>query len=265
MSEKLLKILIIEGNKAVADELKKELQQYAELISVAGSVERGLLRQKAYGYDFFIVDCGDDGKQGAHFVEKLKKEDDVAKFHFLFTYMPATKVDKNLNKVGVEFDILRLPVDHVELHLRLQRLLGIEEKSVVEVAEEKIAVLGERSKVKSRILLVEDNPLNQKVLGMFISKLGFEYDIASNGQMAIDFCLEKEYSHILMDIYMPGMDGTEATEKIRKNERSGTHSARIIAISANESEESIKRCYESGMNDYLVKPFTLEILKEKLV
>jgi two-component system, NarL family, sensor histidine kinase BarA len=115
------------------------------------------------------------------------------------------------------------------------------------------------------VLLVEDNPLNQKVLGMFISRLGFDYDIASNGQMAVDACMKINYPFILMDIYMPGMDGTEATVKIREQEQSKDHRSKIIAITANESEESVKRCYDSGMDDYLVKPFTLDVLKEKLV
>jgi CheY-like chemotaxis protein len=68
-----------------------------------------------------------------------------------------------------------------------------------------------------------------------------------------------------MDIYMPGMDGPEATMKIRANEHNKTHRSKIIAITANESQESVKRCYDSGMDDYLVKPFTRDILKEKLV
>jgi CheY-like chemotaxis protein len=64
---------------------------------------------------------------------------------------------------------------------------------------------------------------------------------------------------------MPGMDGPEATVKIRENEIITGHRSKIIAITANESEESVKRCYDSGMDDYLVKPFTLDVLKDKLV
>jgi CheY-like chemotaxis protein len=269
MSEKQLKILVVEGEKSIADELKKELEQYAELISVSGSAERGLLRNTAFGYDFFIVNCGSDGKQGAYFVDELKKTKELKSTAFLFTMPPYVKVDPELQKLGVRFDILRLPVDSVELHLRIQRVLEMEMKTEVKVVE-KEPVVEEIKKAKSvpttrRVLLVEDNLLNQKVLGMFISKLGFDYDVASNGLAAVNLCQEKKYSHILMDIYMPGMDGTEATEKIRENEKRGDHSARIIAISANESEDSIKRCYDSGMNDYLVKPFTIEVLKEKLI
>jgi CheY-like chemotaxis protein len=269
MSENQLRILIVEGEKSVADELKMELEQYAELISVSGSAERGILRNTAFGYDFFVVNCGADGKQGAKFVENLKKSTELKSTAFLFTMQPYVKVDKELQKLGVRFDILRLPVDAVELHLRIQRILEMEMKTEAKIVE-KEQVVEEVKKVKSvpgvrRVLLVEDNLLNQKVLGMFIAKLGFDYDVASNGQAAVNMCLEKKYSHILMDIYMPGMDGTEATEKIRENEKNGEHSARIIAISANESEDSIKRCYDSGMNDYLVKPFTIEVLKEKLV
>ncbi len=263
MTRKDFQILIVEDQKGVADEIKKELQTYAEIVSVSGSPDRGLLRCKAYPYNCFVVNCGHDGKQGAIFVEKLKKIQDLHNIPFIFTYKPSAKLDVSLEKLELKYDVLRLPVDKNELNWRFRKLIGMKESE--QVKEKVLPFETSGQSISGRVLLVEDNPLNQKVLGMFISKLGFEYDVASNGQAAIDFCLEKEYKYILMDIFMPGMDGTEATEKIRENEKKGSHKAKIIAISANESEEGIKKCFDSGMNDYLVKPFTLDILREKLV
>lgn len=261
---KQMKILVIENQQKVADEIKNELTSQGFDVSVSGSVEKGIFRAKAFRFDLFVVNCGDDGKNGFTFAVNLKKETDYNFQPFLFTINPKVKVDIRLRKFTQPFDILRLPFDNTEFKIRLTKLLNIN----IQVEEGKEVTIESKSTVipvSGKILLVEDNPLNQKVLGMFISKLGFEYDVASNGLGAVNLCNENNYPFILMDIYMPGMDGPEATVKIRENEIITGHRSKIIAITANESEESVKRCYDSGMDDYLVKPFTLDVLKDKLV
>jgi DNA-binding response OmpR family regulator len=264
MNMKQMKVLVIENQPKVAEEIKNELISQGFDVSLSGSVDKGIFRAKAYQFDLFIVNCGDDGKSGFTFALNLKKETDYKNQPFLFTINPKVKVDIRLRKFTQPFDILRLPIDNTELKIRLVQLLNLN----IQSEENKEVAIESKSKpipVSGKILLVEDNPLNQKVLGMFISKLGYEYDIASNGLGAVDLCNDNNYPFILMDIYMPGMDGPEATVKIRESETVTGHRAKIIAITANESEESVKRCYDSGMDDYLVKPFTLDVLKEKLV
>lgn len=264
MNKKQLKVLLIEDQPKNASEIKNGLISQGFDVSVSGSIERGILRAKAFRFDLFIVNCGNEGKDGFTFASNLKKEAEYTAKPFLFTLNPKVKVDVRLRKFTQSFDILRLPFDSNEFVIRLDKLLNVQPP--VEINIPKLAEVG--TKVASnirKVLLVEDNPLNQKVLGMFISKLGFEFDIASNGQLAVDLSANDNYAFILMDIYMPGMDGPEATIKIREGELKTGNRAKIIAITANESEESVKRCYDSGMDDYLVKPFTLEILKEKLV
>lgn len=270
MENKQLKVLLVEGQHKVAEEFKKELAALDCKVSTAISTDNALLRVKAFQFDFFIVNCGSTGKDGLNFAKEVIKEDHYKNVPFLFTFNQKLKVDIRLRKFEHPFDIIRLPFDATELRIRMNQLLFIKDKKV-EKATPETAEADEKKKTESvvqekgKVLLVEDNPLNQKVLGMFISKIGFEYDTASNGQMAIDLSSKNKYAFILMDIYMPGMDGTEATEKIREQEEKGDHRARIIAITANESEESVKRCYDSGMDDFMVKPFTIELLKEKLV
>lgn len=279
MDKNQLSILLIESQQKVADEIRKELNDQGFKVSTSISTEGGMLRAQAHPFNFFIVNCGADGKQGFNFAHDICKIQGYENPYFIFVFNQSIKVDVRLRKFEYLFDIIRLPFDANELRIRVSKLLVApllhKKQSEVEkllanesknqeknTAEDKTNI---KAQVSSKVLLVEDNPLNQKVLGMFISRLGFEYDIASNGQMAVDLSKKENYPYILMDIYMPGMDGTEATEKIREYELSGTHRAQIIAITANESEESVKRCYDSGMDDYLVKPFTLEVLKEKLV
>jgi len=267
MDNKQLKVLVIEGNSKIAEDLKKELISEGNKVTVSGSTEQGLLRAKAYHFDLFVVNCGNDGKQGFNFATTICNEEEYQNTKFLFTFSPKVNVDVRLRKFEHRFDIIKLPLDVTELKIRLPQLLAEQSQKIQDTKAEKPRPTDNQSEStkNKKVLLVEDNPLNQKVLGMFISKLGFEHDVASNGQMAVDLSNATNYTFILMDIYMPGMDGTEATELIRAKENNGSHRAKIIAITANESEESVKRCYDSGMDDYLVKPFTIEKLKDKLV
>jgi DNA-binding response OmpR family regulator len=265
MDNKQLKVLLIEGQQQAAEEIKKELLEQGFVVSVSLTTENGLLRALAHQFDLFVVNSGNDGKQGFNFANSLLKLEQYNNPGFIFVFSPKVKVDVRLRKFDHRFDIIRLPFDATELRIRMKNLLEQPVAKEVQSSENEKKKADDPVAHSGKVLLVEDNPLNQKVLGMFISRLGFDYDIASNGQMAVDSCKSLNYPFILMDIYMPGMDGTEATEKIRQLEEQSGHRAKIIAITANESEESVKRCYDSGMDDYLVKPFTLEVLKEKLV
>ena len=115
---------------------------------------------------------------------------------------------------------------------------------------------------RGRLLLVEDNPTNQKVALALLHKLGLEVDIATNGAEALAALAEHRYDLILMDCQMPVMDGFEATEKIRR----GLRQARIpiIALTANAMQGDRERCLACGMNDYLVKPLNWQHLKAAL-
>lgn len=117
-----------------------------------------------------------------------------------------------------------------------------------------------------KILLVEDNLLNQKVVIFNLKK--FKYDITpvENGKDAIESFKNNIYDIILMDIMLPDSNGLEITAEIRKIEIKNKiiNPVPIIAITANTLDNEHKRCVEAGMNDYLSKPFTAEQLIEKI-
>src|SRR5208337_1997733 len=109
-----------------------------------------------------------------------------------------------------------------------------------------------------RILLVEDNPVNQKVARLMLSKLGHRVATADNGQKAVDLLCEAEFDAVLMDMQMPVMDGYEATRVIRDLERQGGLPGRdrlpVIAMTAHAMAGDREKCLDSGMDDYISKP-----------
>lgn len=112
------------------------------------------------------------------------------------------------------------------------------------------------------ILIAEDNLMNQRLIMRIISKLGYQADLANNGQEALDMVLEKDYDLILMDVQMPELDGIQTTKIIRQ--RYGP-SPLIMAMTANAMNEDIERCMNAGMDDYISKPLDVELLLQKLI
>ncbi len=108
-----------------------------------------------------------------------------------------------------------------------------------------------------QILLAEDNPLNRLVVLKAFKNYGIEIDLAEYGKIAVEKMKEKHYDLILMDIQMPEMDGHEATRIIRNELKSGIP---IIALTAHAMNEEKEKCFRSGMNDFVSKPFNAKDL-----
>jgi len=114
------------------------------------------------------------------------------------------------------------------------------------------------------VLIVEDNLINQKIMVLSLKKLVHEIAIANNGQEALDLMATTDFDIVLMDIQMPVMDGLEASMRIRKAEKNGQTQIPIVAITANALHGDRESCLAAGMNDYISKPFKLEVLLEKM-
>jgi PAS domain S-box-containing protein len=109
------------------------------------------------------------------------------------------------------------------------------------------------AKPPARILLVEDNLLNQKLTKTLLEKAGYQVDVAENGKQALAAVQTTSFDLILMDCQMPEMDGYETTQAIRRQERSGHH-VPIIALTAHAMAGDREKCLEAGMDDYVSKP-----------
>ena len=114
----------------------------------------------------------------------------------------------------------------------------------------------------SRLLVVEDNPVNQKVVVALLKEMGVTADVAGSGEEAVAMAACVNYPVILMDCRMPGMDGYEATARIRLQETS--YKSVIIAMTASVMAGDRERCLRAGMDDYIEKPLAYPALKQKL-
>lgn len=112
-----------------------------------------------------------------------------------------------------------------------------------------------------KILLAEDNIINQKVGQTIFKNLGYEIDIAENGKVAIEKVKQEEYDIVFMDIMMPEMDGWEATRILREEGKDFP----IVAITADIGEEAREKAKEEGMNDFIPKPVRIEDVKRVLL
>ena len=114
-----------------------------------------------------------------------------------------------------------------------------------------------------RILLAEDNVVNQKLALRLLQQLGYRADLASNGVEAIESVQRQTYDVVLMDVQMPEMDGLEASRRITAQSPAGQR-PRIVAMTANAMQGDREECLAAGMDDYVTKPIRVDALVEAL-
>jgi two-component system, sensor histidine kinase and response regulator len=135
-------------------------------------------------------------------------------------------------------------------------------RSAVIVAE-LIEPRSAEARPSGRVLLAEDNPINQRVAVAMLGHLGFDVDVMTDGSEAVKAAMRQPYRAILMDCQIPGLDGYQATGQIRRLEK-GSRRTPIIAVTGSATEADQQRCLAAGMDDYLAKPLRLKALGDVL-
>jgi CheY-like chemotaxis protein len=158
------------------------------------------------------------------------------------------------------------PINRLKLFKMMEQLLGETTEKEKWEEESKFVTqysMREDAKHATTILLVEDNPVSQKLAVKLLTKAGYRVDVARNGKEAIDIFTAgpEKYDIIFMDVQMPELNGLEATRMLREK---GFTQIPIVAMTAEAMKGDREKCLESGMNDYIPKPIKREVVFEML-
>ncbi|MBN2400542.1 MAG: PAS domain S-box protein [Candidatus Aminicenantes bacterium] len=213
-------------------------------------------------FDICILDIQMPDMSGYEVSKQLRaqKEPLFAGLKLLAFSSSVTKRIKMFKEAGFD-GFLPKPIQRHTLITMLKRLLGEADVKIEPKAEKEVVItqhtLAEEAKHSVRILLAEDNPMNQKLAQYMLTKAGYQLEVANNGREAIEkYTVEPErFDLIFMDVHMPEMDGLEATRVLRNR---GYQETPIIAMTADAMKEDREKCLQAGMNDYMAKPIKRE-------
>lgn len=265
-------ILIVDDNKTNRFIVKEQLKlwgcKYDEACDGPEALEKltTAVRNEA-PFEIAIIDMQMPGIDGKQLGQKIKTHPDINKTRLIMMSSMGERGDvKLLGKIGFDAYLTK-PVKTAQLHNCLVRVHDRKEKMLASNPDSIITrySLSEDDRRKIRILLVEDNPINQKVALKILSKLGYRADSAANGLEAITTLEKTDYDLVLMDCQMPELDGYEATKRIRQFKPDGKNfKIPIIAMTAHAMKGDRDKCIEAGMNDYLTKPVKSKDLSQML-
>jgi CheY-like chemotaxis protein len=152
------------------------------------------------------------------------------------------------------------PIKQADLFNALATALGNVKTITKSLRPGKTFDRGLASRIPFQILVVEDNLINQKVATRVLLQFGYEANVASNGQEALEMLEQQKFQLVFMDVQMPGMDGLEATRHICKHFKPSERPY-IVAMTANAMKEDREQCMAAGMDDYVSKPIRTEEVK----
>jgi CheY-like chemotaxis protein len=163
---------------------------------------------------------------------------------------------------------LSKPIHREKIYQMLERILGKGKDEIDKDKPEKHKIVTQYSiredrKHSVRILLAEDNPVNQKLAKIMLTKAGYQVEVANNGKEAVEMYTAnpEDFDLIFMDVQMPEMDGLEATRKIRNPQSAiRNRDIPIVAMTAHAMKGDREMCLEAGMDDYITKPIKREIV-----
>ncbi|MCB9897596.1 MAG: response regulator [Planctomycetes bacterium] len=209
-------------------------------------------------YDLACVDMQMPGMNGLELVERVRGQSGLGDLRVvLLTSLGQLLPSERARAAGLDGQLSK-PVRRDQLRDMFAVALGVDGERPAPARRSELSVLLSPETLDSvaglRVLVVEDNPVNQQVALRTLQKLGVEVDVAGDGQQALDRIAETSYAVVLMDCHMPVLDGFCATERIRADERGTDRHLPVIAMTASAMEEDRRRCVESGMDAFLGKP-----------
>ncbi len=246
----------------VLEELLHQWQFQVKAVNEASKIERLLTQamQAQQPFQILIIDARPDNNAHFELVNQLKETFEVG--------LPKIILLTNFGRPGdaqrcVESGIsafLLKPVRSKELYKTIHSVLQQDASQRSLITRHSL----KETETRLRILVAEDNRVNQKLMVTILKRAGFEVELAANGQEALERFKQKKFDLVLMDMQMPVMDGYTATREIRKLEATNGRHTPIFALTASNDPREIQGALNAGIDEVLQKPLNLNLLKEKL-
>ena len=253
-----MKVLVVDDNATSRDILREMLESFSFSVSVAASGAEGITElenaDKDKPIDLVIMDWKMPGMDGIEASKLIKSHQGLRKIPtiVLVTAYGREEVMLQTEEVGLEGLLLK-PINPSILFDTIMQAFGEAVPEISRVAQRKEQKAKASENIRgARVLLVEDNEINQQVAMEILQGAGLNVTIANNGQEGVEAARENQYDAILMDIQMPVMDGYTATREIRKDKR--FKELPIIAMTAHAMTGDEDKSLEAGMNGHVAKP-----------
>jgi two-component system, sensor histidine kinase and response regulator len=260
----LPRLLLVEDHPGTTDTLRHELAVLPVTVDVASTAAEALKRLRtitaeSQTYVGALVDLTLPDQDGLAFVHEAHLLKGLDALRVVLLVPLGQRLDQGLLRtVGVTAQLVK-PVKQSRLRDVVSHLIR---GDLPDPSEDTRFLTnsgtGPAPTLRLRLLLAEDNLVNQKVAGALLKKLGYTAEMVGNGRAALDAIAKKEYDVILMDCQMPDLDGYQATRQLRRMEAGGEFGGRpphyVIALTANAMAGDRERCLDAGMDDFLTKP-----------
>jgi two-component system, sensor histidine kinase and response regulator len=267
------RVLVVDDNHTNRRVLCGQLCPAGYEVETAGSADEALTQLKAAfdagkKFDVIVADDQMPGCDGSTLATRIKAIHALTETPLIML----TSLDRfgnvqRLTDLGFA-GYLTKPVRGRELRACIERVIEIDSISATGpfprlVTRGSLGADKGHGRYRGRVLVVEDNVVNQQVTRRFLERLGCEVTVAENGARAVESCRQATFDLVLMDVQMPIMDGLAATREIRRHESQGNRTP-IIALTASAMTDELERCLAAGMDGLLTKPLEPLRLRETL-
>ncbi|HEY5996863.1 MAG TPA: response regulator [Candidatus Deferrimicrobiaceae bacterium] len=265
-----LRVLVVDDNASSRESLEAQMLSWRMCCRGASGCEEGLQLLRASAaegepFDLALINHNMVEIDGLQLAGTIRSDPSLAGTRLILLSSAGIRGDgRKARELGVS-GYLTKPVRRDVMFDSIAAVMGLADAGEEGKLVSRHTVTGGRRKFEGRVLLVEDNPVNQEVTVAMLSVLGCETDVAANGQEALDALARGGYDLVLMDCQMPVLDGFAATRAIREREaETGGARLPVVALTANALAGDSDFCLAAGMDGYLSKPFTILKLGDTL-
>jgi len=263
------RVLIVDDNKTNRLVLNGILQNWGLVAEEAEDAFSALILLETHKtpFDFILLDYQMPKMDGLEFVQLINRRWESARPPVILLSSAYLEGEASQREALSLQAVLMKPLKQSVLHDTLCEIALAHTGAATTPTAHSAPIAAEAGEVTGmKLLLAEDNHVNQTVASMMLERMGYQVVIANNGEEAIVLLREQEFDAVLMDVQMPTLDGLSATQEIRRLELQGQHFGKhqripIVAMTAHAMRGDRERCLEAGMDDYVSKPISAAAIK----